>query len=88
MDVTILGFTNWRRLLPSVGAAGAKAAPHLWGEPLKSLYTAQLAAGSGGIVAVEGIPATPLDHDWRAYRLHNGVLDVPDTPGFGVRLLL
>lgn len=88
MDIASLGFTNWRRLLPVVVAAGAKAAPHTWGEPLKTLYTAQLAAGRGDVIVVEGIPAFPLDHDWSAYRLRDGLLRVPEAPGFGVRLLL
>ncbi len=61
--------------------------PHTWGEPLKTLYTAQLAAGRGNVIAVEGIPAVSVDHDGSAYQLKEGRLRVPETPGFGVRLL-
>ncbi len=87
MDIASVGFTNWRRLMPLVAETGAKAAPHTWGEPLKTLYTAQLAAGLGNTVTVEGIPARPLDHDWSAYELKEGLLRMPDAPGFGVKLL-
>lgn len=87
MDIASVGFTNWRRLMPAVVATGVKAAPHTWGEPLKTLYTAQLAAGLGNVVTVEGIPARPLDHDWGVYELREGLLRMPDAPGFGVKLL-
>jgi hypothetical protein len=76
-----------RRLLPLVVETGARAAPHTWGELLKTLCAAQLAAGHGNIISVEGIPAAPVDHDWRAYQLVDGALRVPDLPRFGVRLL-
>jgi len=88
MDIAGLGFTRWRRLMPEVVASGARISPHTWGEPLKTHYAAQLAAGVGRTVCIEGIPATIDGVDRTAYRLTDGLLHVPEhAPGFGMRLV-
>lgn len=84
MDVMSYGLTAWRRVLPRVVAAGIKASPHAWGQPLKTLYAAQLAAGLGQIDVVEGVPGRTDDVDTSAYRFADGHLTVPHRPGFGV----
>ncbi len=53
---------------------------------LKTLYAAQLAAGLGNVVTLEGVPAISDDVDWSLYRLREGLLYVPDAPGFGIKL--
>jgi L-alanine-DL-glutamate epimerase-like enolase superfamily enzyme len=87
MDIIGLGFTPWRRWCKIAAEAGVMASPHTWGEPLKTRYAAMLGAGLGQVLTVEGIPATTADVDWSAYPLVEGVLSVPDAPGFGLRLL-
>lgn len=84
MDVMSYGLTSWRRVMPRVVGAGAKASPHAWGQPLKTLYAAQLAAGLGNIDVVEGVPGTTDGVDASAYRFTDGQLTVPDRPGFGL----
>jgi D-galactarolactone cycloisomerase len=85
MDVVGLGFTRWRAWMPRLGEANTYASPHTWGDPLKTLYAAQIAAGLGNVPTVEGIPAKSRDVDWSSYHLQDGRLHVPDAPGFGVR---
>ncbi|HZC28059.1 MAG TPA: enolase C-terminal domain-like protein [Actinopolymorphaceae bacterium] len=86
MDVMSYGFTAWRKVMPSLRAAGVRASPHAWGQPLKTLYAGQLAAGLGNVVTVEGVPGTTEHVDASGYQLVDGVLHVPDTPGFGLPL--
>ena len=84
MDVMSYGMTPWRRVMPRVIAAGAKASPHAWGQPLKTLYAAQMAAGLGQIDVVEGVPGRTDGVDTSAYQFADGRLTVPDRPGFGL----
>ncbi|QGN34063.1 mandelate racemase/muconate lactonizing enzyme family protein [Microlunatus sp. Gsoil 973] len=84
MDVMSFGLTAWRRLMPQVAATGVKASPHAWGQPLKTLYAAQLAAGLGRIEIVEGVPGRTDGVDMSAYTFAGGLLTVPDRPGFGL----
>jgi L-alanine-DL-glutamate epimerase-like enolase superfamily enzyme len=87
MDIAGLGFTRWRQLMPAVQETGARISPHTWGEPLKTHYAAQLGAGVGRCVCVEGIPAVIEGVDRSAYRFTDGLLHVPgQAPGFGLGL--
>lgn len=98
MDVLSYGITAWRRLMPTLRRLGVEASPHAWGHPVKTLYTAQLAAGLGNVVTVEGVPGeTGLPGDTGAsgdtdgvgtasYGLAEGTLIVSDRPGFGVTI--
>jgi D-galactarolactone cycloisomerase len=87
MDVVSYGFSAWRRLMPTLREIGVRASPHAWGQPLKTLYAAQLAAGVGNVVTVEGVPGSTDELDASGYALVEGVLNVPDQPGFGIPLL-
>lgn len=84
MDVLSYGITAWRRLMPVLRELGVEASPHAWGHPLKTLYAAQLAAGLGSVVLVEGVPGDTEGVGVANYGLHEGLLTVPDRPGFGV----
>jgi len=87
MDISGYGFTNWRKIMPRLMDAGVKAAPHAWGDPLKVIYSAQLAAGLGNTLMLEGIPSKTYGADMGLYKLSNGILEVPkDAPGFGMKL--
>lgn len=85
MDVLSYGFTPWRAVMPRV-PTGVRASPHAWGQPLKTLYAAQLAAGLGRIDVVEGVPGRTDGVDTSGYRFSDGYLTVPDRPGFGIPL--
>lgn len=86
MDISGLGFTPWRQLMPELVKAGVPAAPHTWGDPLKVHYCAHLAAGLGNVLMLEGIPSTTHGADLGLYRIEEGTLYIPDAPGFGMRL--
>ncbi|HEY9334585.1 MAG TPA: enolase C-terminal domain-like protein [Kribbella sp.] len=77
MDVTGHGLTAWRRTMPDLSA---EASPHAWGQPLKTLYAAHLAAGLGNIPIVEGVPGPGF------YTLEDGHITLTDQPGFGLKL--
>lgn len=84
MDIVSFGLTAWRQIMPEVRGIGVQTSPHAWGVPLKSLYTAQLAAGLGGVVTVEAVPGDADGIDTSGYQLRDGLLHVPDRPGFGI----
>lgn len=85
MDIAGLGFTNWRKWIPKFAETDVYASPHTWGNPLKTLYASQLAAGLGNVVTLEGIPAETCDVDWSSYCLQDGLLHISDEPGFGIK---
>lgn len=86
MDIVGLGFTAWRQWMPIFMQSGIRTAPHAWGNPMKTFYTAQLAAGLGNVLTVEGVPGASADVDWNGYKLTEGLLHVPSDSGFGMYL--
>lgn len=86
LDLGIVGFTNWRHIMPELKRVGVKASPHTWGWIPRPYYVAHLAAGTGNVLIIEGIPGTTDSVDYSAFRLSKGTLIVPDIPGFGLRL--
>ena len=87
MDLDIVGFSRWRRRMPEVVKAGVQASPHTWMWTPRTYHTAQLAAGVGNIPIVEGIPGAARGIDYSPYTMKNGKLVMPDTPGFGLKLV-
>ncbi len=87
MDVLNYGLTAWRRIMPTVIGCGAAISPHAWGWPLKTLYAAQIGAGLGSAHIIEGVPGTTAGIDAGGYRFQDGILTLPDRPGFGLKLL-
>lgn len=86
MDVVSYGLTAWRRVMPTLTELGVTSSPHAWGMPIKTLYAGQMAAGLGNVLTVEGVPGTTEGADSSAYRFSDGVLTVPDAPGFAIPL--
>ena len=86
-DIMGVGFTEWRKLLPSLIAKKALASPHAWGCGLKTIYIAQLAAASGGVPTIEGVTMSRADVDFGENVIRNGNLQVSSEPGFGLRLI-
>lgn len=86
MDLDIVGFSRWRRIMPAFVKAGVKTSPHTWMWTPRPYYVAHLAAGVGNVCIVEGIPGGAKDIDYSGFRLKGGNLMVPDAPGFGLRL--
>lgn len=86
MDLGTVGFTNWRRIMVELERAGVKASPHTWGWIPRPYYAAQLAAGVGNVIIVEGIPGRTEGVDYSDYEFVEGEISVPDSPGFGIEL--
>lgn len=86
MDIVTFGLTSWRKAMPQLRERGVVASPHTWGFPIKTLYAAQLAAGAGNVITVEGVFGSAQGVDSSGYRLEDGLLHVPDAPGFGLAL--
>ena len=86
LDLDIVGFSRWRRVMSQLKEAGVQASPHAWMWTMRTHQTAQLAAGVGNIPIVEGIPGRARGIDYSAYKMRAGKLVMPDEPGFGFRL--
>jgi L-alanine-DL-glutamate epimerase-like enolase superfamily enzyme len=86
LDLDIVGFSRWRRVMPELVKAGVAASPHAWMWTMRTHQTAQLAAGVGNIPIVEGIPGRAPGIDYSAYKMRDGKLVMPEEPGFGFRL--
>lgn len=81
------GFTKWRQLMPKLIESKTLASPHAWGNRLKTHYTAHIAAGLGNCCTVEGVTCESDDIDYGDYPVRDGRIHVPDTPGFGMKLI-
>ena len=86
-NIVDYGLTAWRRIMPLLRQLEVQASPHTWGCPINTMYAAQLASGLGNVVAVEGVPGCTIGVDMSGYVLSEGLLSVPDDPGFGMSLL-
>jgi D-galactarolactone cycloisomerase len=89
MDLALVGYTRWRRVMPELVAAGLLASPQTWAGTPRPYYCAQLAAGVGNVDIVEGIPGRATGMDYCAYSFDRvGRITVPSTPGFAIGLSL
>lgn len=86
IDLNIVGFTRWRHVMSELEGAGILAAPHTWVWCARPFYTAQLAAGVGNVICIEGIPGTTTSLDYGTYPIREGRVLVPDGPGFDMPL--
>ena len=86
MDLSAVGFTRWRKVMPELRKAGVWAAPHTWMSTLKAVGALHLGAGVGNVCIIEGIPARVIGADFSAYRMRNGHVVMPNAPGFGLTL--
>lgn len=87
MDICDYGFTNWRKLMPVIRENEYMISPHNWGLKLKTHYTAQFAAGCGSVLTNEGVPDETEGVDFSGYELKDGIIYVPNKPGFGMDLI-
>lgn len=86
-DIVGLGFTSWISLMAELKKIKTSASPHAWGNGLKTRYIAQLAAGLGNIVTIEGVTCVSDEIDFGEYPVIDGKIQVPEKPGFGMNLL-
>lgn len=80
---SLSGFVQY---LPEIHRAGAMAAPHNWASHLLGFYISQFGRGCQHFAMAETdfmtMPAVMAD----GYELVDGMMTVPDTPGFGLEL--
>ena len=86
-DVCGYGFTRWRAWMPALAQQGFLGSPHAWGDQVKTYYCAHLAAAwPHHIPCVEAVLGASEGVDDGGYRLHEGMLTLPQRPGFGLEL--
>ncbi len=87
-DVCGHGFTPWRKLMKELEQKGYLASPHAWGNVVKTHYCAHIAAAyPHHIPMIEAVLGESEGVDYSGYTLHNGILTVPQKPGFGMDLI-
>ena len=85
-DVLSPGFSAWAELGPGLDRWGVRSAPHHYGEPYGNDAPCHLAPLIQGFEAVEWDEATVPGLDGSAYMISEGMVAVPDLPGFGLAL--
>ena len=87
MDPESYGFTAWRKLVRKCVGTPVKCSPHGWGTNLKSRMCAHLAAAYPQVCPmVEWAPDTLEGVDVSGYSMKEGILTIPEKPGFGMEL--
>jgi L-alanine-DL-glutamate epimerase-like enolase superfamily enzyme len=80
------GFTNLLRLARQSAPTGATLAPHNWGSYLGGFMQAVLGRGIPNFCIAELDPGQTDVFDASAFKIHDGQVKVPDTPGCGLEL--
>lgn len=87
MDPESYGFTAWRKLMKACAGTQIKCSPHGWGTSMKSRVCAHLAAAYPDVCpTIEWAPDVLDGVDVTGYEMKNGILTIPEEPGFGMEL--
>ena len=87
MDPESFGFTAWRNLVKECVGTSVKCSPHGWGTNMKSRICAHLAAAYPEVCPmVEWAPDVLEGVDVSGYSMKDGILTIPEKPGFGMKL--
>ncbi|WP_321166501.1 enolase C-terminal domain-like protein, partial [Paenibacillus sp. Soil766] len=85
-DIIHPGFSAWLEIGAKLDSWGAASAPHSYGNIIGNYVTGHLAAAIRGFQFVEWDQADVPGLDASAYQIRNGVLTLPEAPGFGLHL--
>jgi L-alanine-DL-glutamate epimerase-like enolase superfamily enzyme len=85
-DIFSRSFTPWLALGQTLDGWGARTAPHHYGGHYGNYAAPHLAGAIAGFTYAEWDEATTPGLDASAYRVHEGHVQVPDAPGFGLEL--
>jgi L-alanine-DL-glutamate epimerase-like enolase superfamily enzyme len=85
-DIFSHGFTRWLETGRQLDAWNARSAPHHYGGHYGNYAACHLAGAIRGFTFVEWDEATTPGLDATAYTLRDGMIKVPDAPGFGLNL--
>ena len=86
-DIFHPGFSRWLELGPELDAVNVGTAPHHYGGYYGNFATCHLAAKVERFEFVEWDHATTPGIDDSSYSISNGYVNVPDLPGFGLRMM-
>lgn len=79
-------FSGWLDTGAQLDAWGRRSAPHHYGAHLGNFVTGHLAAAIDGFTFVEWDEVSTPGLDTSAYQVKDGVVTLPDLPGFGIQL--
>jgi L-alanine-DL-glutamate epimerase-like enolase superfamily enzyme len=85
-DIFGFGLTRWLELGPQLDGWNVGSAPHHYGGHYGNYASCHLAAGMKRFEFVEWDEARTPGLDTSAYSIADGLVNVPNLPGFGVRL--
>ncbi len=85
-DILGHGLTRWLQTGRQLDKWGARLAPHHYGNHYGNYAACHLASALRGFTFVEWDEAVTPGLDTSAYSLADGMVHVPDTPGFGLSL--
>lgn len=85
-DLRRYTLTRWLRYMSVIEETETLAAPHNWGSHLSGFYIPQFARGFGRFALGETDNMVMPGVHAEGYDLKEGLMSVPDTPGFGLEL--
>ena len=85
-DLRSCTITPWKSYMNVIREKDVLAAPHNWGSYLLNYYVPQFGAGCGNFAMAETDRSSVHEIDNSAYVLENGMLLLPQLPGFGLEL--
>jgi L-rhamnonate dehydratase len=85
-DIWIPGITRWLQIGPHLDRWGRIAAPHHYGSHLGNYASCHLAPAVRGFAFTEWDEAETPGISAPGYRIVDGFVEVPETPGFGLEL--
>ena len=87
-DPVGFGFTQFRKVMSDCRGTKIMCSPHAWGVKAKVNVTGHLAAAFPDVVpTIEGVPEDYIKcYDETGYEFKNGILTIPEKPGFGMDL--
>ncbi|SDW03005.1 enolase C-terminal domain-like protein [Paenibacillus sp. CF384] len=83
-DIIWPGFTHWLELGQKLDAHGLRSAPHCYGNAYGIYVSGHLSAGVRNFEFVEYDDITIEGMDVSGYRVDNGEMHIPASPGFGI----
>ncbi len=85
-DIFGYGFSRWLALGRQLDGWGVQSAPHHYGGFYGNFVVPHLAAAIDGFAYAEWDEAEVPGIDTSGYAIHDGLVHVPDAPGFGLLL--
>lgn len=80
------GFGNWHTFGQELDGLGVQSSPHTYGSGIGNYVTSQLASTLHGLNFIEWDEASFDAIDASAFAIVDGVVTIPETPGFGLEL--